>query len=194
MNTFKRIICLLGILSFMFATPVDIEQARVIAANLYPQKTLATCEQLYDHLYLSTFKNGGFILSSADDGFPAILAYSENAPVDQGNPAFDDFCKQYNKEINALRFDERIVHPDWNKAETGNLNKSAITSEVQPLISSTWNQSPYYNDKFPYFVLPTHEDEKAVVGCVAVVMGQLMNYYEHPQKGYGKTLVLQRIN
>jgi hypothetical protein len=170
----------------MFATPVDIEQARIVAANLYPQKTLATCEQLYDHLYLSTFENGGFILSSADNGFPAILAYSENAPLDQDNPAFDDFCKQYNKEINALRSGERIVHSDWNKAKTGNLNKPIITSEVQPLISSTWDQSPYYNAKFPYFVLPTHENEKAYVGCVAVVMGQLMNYYEHPQKGYGK--------
>ncbi len=186
MKTIKHIICLFGILSFMFATPVDTEQARVVAANLYPQKVLATCEQLYDHLYLSTFENGGFILSSADNGFPAILAYSENAPVDQDNPAFDDFCKQYNKEINALRSDERIVHPDWDKAETGNLNKPTITSEVQPLISSTWNQSRYYNDKFPYFVLPGHSTEKAYVGCVAVVMGQLMNYCEHPQKGYGK--------
>jgi hypothetical protein len=186
MKTFKRIICFFGILSFIFAKPVDIEQARTVAINMFPQKTLTACEQFSDHLYLSTFKNGGFVLSSADDGFPAILAYSENAPVDQENPAFNNFCEQYDKEIESLKSEERITHPDWDRAETGILSKSSVSSAVQPLISSTWNQSPYYNDKFPYFVIPEYSHKKAVVGCVAVVMGQLMNYYEHPQKGYGK--------
>ncbi|MCD6446768.1 MAG: C10 family peptidase [Candidatus Marinimicrobia bacterium] len=186
MKTFKRIICFFGILSFIFAKPVDIEQARAVAVNIFPQKALATCEQLCNHLYLSTFKNGGFVLSSADDGFPAILAYSENAPVDQKNPAFNNFCEQYDKEIESLKSNERIAHPDWDRAEAGILSKSSATSAVQPLISSTWSQSPYYNDKFPYFVIPEYSTQKALVGCVAVVMGQLMNYYEHPQKGYGK--------
>jgi hypothetical protein len=54
------------------------------------------------------------------------------------------------------------------------------------LISSKWNQSPYYNDKFPYFTLPGYTSQRPYVGCVAVVMGQLMNYYEHPQRGFGK--------
>jgi len=186
MKTIKRIFCLFGILSLIFAKPVNRDQARIVATNMFPQKTVDTCVPLGDHLYLSRFNNGGFVLSSADDGFPAILAYSENAPLDQDNPAFNDFCKQYNKEINALRSDERVTHSDWDKAETGSLNKSSVSSAVQPLISSKWNQSPYYNDKFPYFVIPEHSHKKAYVGCVAVVMGQLMNYYEHPQKGYGK--------
>ncbi|MCF7831982.1 MAG: thiol protease/hemagglutinin PrtT [Candidatus Marinimicrobia bacterium] len=186
MKTFKCIICLFGIISFIFAKPVSIEEARTVAINTFPQKTLTDCVQLSDHLYLSTFKNGGFVLSSADDGFPAILAYSENAPVNQQNPAFDDMCKQYDKEIQALKSDERITHSDWNYAEAGTLNKATATSAVQPLISSTWNQTRYYNDKFPYFILPGYSTQKAYVGCVAVVMGQLMNYYEHPQRGFGK--------
>lgn len=186
MKTFKRIICFFGILSFIFAKPVDIEQVRAVAINMFPQKTLTACEQFSDHLYLSVFKNGGFVLSSAGDGFPAILAYSEDAPVNRQNPAFDDLCKQYDKEIKSLKSDERIAHLDWDRAEAGILNKRAVTSAVQPLISSTWSQSPYYNDKFPYFVIPEYSHKKAYVGCVAVVMGQLMNYYEHPQKGFGK--------
>ena len=186
MKVLKRIICFLGGLSLIFAKPVDIGRAGLVATNMFPQKVLLVCEKLSDHLYLSTFKHGGFVLSSADDGFSAILAYSENAPMNQKNPAFDDFCKQYDNEIKTLKSNARVSHPDWDRAETGMLNKSAITSAVQPLISSTWNQSPYYNDKFPYFILPGHSTEKPYVGCVAVVMGQLMNYYEHPQKGYGK--------
>ena len=186
METIKRIICFFGILSFIFAKPVNIEQAQIIAKNMFPKKILVACEPIAEHLFLSTFKNGGFVLSSADDGFPAVLAYSEDAPVNRRNPAFDDFCKQYDNEIKSLRSDNRIRHPDWERAESGVLGKSSITSAVQPLISSIWNQSPYYNEQFPYFVIPEYSDKKAYVGCVAVVMGQLMNYYEHPQKGYGK--------
>ena len=100
----------------------------------------------------------------------------------QQEPVF----KQYSKEIQSLRLNERTIHPDWERAEAGVLNKSSITTSVDPMITSTWNQSPYYNDKFPYFVIPEYSTQKAYVGCVAVVMGQLMNYYEHPQKGYGK--------
>jgi len=186
MKIFKRIICLLGIISYIIAKPVNIEQAELIAKNLLPQKTLLACVRVADHLYLSTFKNGGFVLTSADDAFPAILAYSDNAPVSTNNPAFEDFYKQYNKEIQSLRSDTRIKHPDWERAEMGILSKPTPTAAVEPLLTSTWNQSPYYNDKFPCFVIPGYSDRKAYAGCVAVVMGQLMNYYEHPQKGYGK--------
>ncbi|MEA2077717.1 MAG: C10 family peptidase [Candidatus Marinimicrobia bacterium] len=186
MNIFKRIICLLCILSFLFTKPVNIEEIRNIAENMFPQKTLESCALISDHLYLSTFKNGGFILSSTDDGFPAVLAYSKNSPVGKQNPAFDEFCEQYAKQINILKANDRERHSDWDTYSTEAFNKSGIKSAVQPLVSSTWNQSPHYNNKFPYFVLSGYTTQRPYVGCVAVVMGQLMNYYEHPQRGFGK--------
>jgi Peptidase C10 family/Secretion system C-terminal sorting domain/Spi protease inhibitor len=186
MNLFQRILCFLCFLSILFAKPISVDQAEGVALNMFPQKTIEYCKKTSNNLYLTTFHHGGFVLSSADDGFPAILAYSENAPVGQNNPAFRDYCKQYNNEIRSLKSSERAAHPDWASAATGSLNKSLPTAAVQPLITSTWNQSPYYNDNFPYFILPGYSTKKPYVGCVAVVMGQLMNYYEHPQKGFGK--------
>lgn len=181
-----RIICLFGLFAFLLARPVDILTARAVALCVFPQKTFSTCISVSDYLYLSTFKQGGFILSSADDAFPPILAYSEHAHVEEQHPAFRDYCAIYTRQIQEHLSVNDPVHPDWNIYLKPSFQKTAIQAEVLPLLTTTWNQSPHYNNKFPYFVTPTHTDEQALVGCVAVVMGQLMRYYEHPQRGIGR--------
>ena len=186
MKSLTRIICLLATLSFVFSSPVDLQEVQRLALNKYPDKTIAATVRMDDELYITTFIGGGFVLSSADDGFPAILAYSPDAPIG-ANQAFQDMCNDYSKQIKALKYHDRDRHPDWDLAEQGVLNKIAATSAVQPLISSRWNQAPHYNNQFPYFTLPGYTTQRPYVGCVAVVMGQLMNYYEHPQRGFGKS-------
>lgn len=185
MKSLIRILCFTVSLTILFSRPVDVQKARSAALGQYPGKTIEKCEVLYDNLYLSTFNEGGFVLSSSDDGFPAILAYSDRSPAGH-NPAFDDMCKNFNRQIGSFKSDDRPVHADWRTLSNGSLQKESISASVQPLISSRWNQSPYYNSKFPYFTLSGHTNQQPYVGCVAVVMGQLLNYYEHPLRGFGK--------
>ena len=186
MKYLTRILCFVGSLSILFSSPVSISQARMVAMEKYPDKTIVKTELLENELYLTTFENGGFVLSSADDGFPAILGYSDNAPVGNENPAFLSMCEQYSQEIQSLKSATREIHSDWNAAASGSLGKQVVTAGVDPLITTTWNQSPYYNSQFPYFTLTGHTSRRPYVGCVAVVMGQLINYYEHPARGFGK--------
>ena len=47
---------------------------------------------------------------------------------------------------------------------------------IAPLISANWNQGGEWNDYCP---------NNSLVGCVAVAMGQVMNYWNHPAQGYG---------
>lgn len=180
------ILSLIGIFSFLFAKPVDNEQLFSLINHYFPDKNIHSTELINDNLILTHFEKDGFVLSSRDDAFPGILAYSDKAGALGKNPAFEAQCDLYDREIKKYLNDTSTQHPDWNYKEKPSLNKASAVSITGPLLSSIWNQAPHYNSKFPYFVLPNHSNEKALVGCVAVVMGQLMNYYEHPSRGYGK--------
>jgi hypothetical protein len=48
------------------------------------------------------------------------------------------------------------------------------------LIQTNWDQSPRYNKYFPKV-----GDDQTIAGCVQVAIGQIMRYYEHPQRGNG---------
>ena len=185
MKSLARIFCLFATISIIFSAPVDIKMAQSVALGKYPGKTIDKTIMTSDNLYLTTFENGGFVLSSADDGFPAILAYSNKSPIGN-NPAFSDLCDNYSRQIAAIKSENRAQHADWKLAEQNSLSKISVKSAVQPLITSRWNQAPDYNNKFPYFVLPGYTSQRPYVGCVAVVMGQLMNYNQHPARGFGK--------
>lgn len=52
-----------------------------------------------------------------------------------------------------------------------------FTEITGPIIQSTWNQDDNYNYSFP-----VKNAKKCLVGCVPVAVGQLMRYFQHPQK------------
>lgn len=172
--------------TFLCARPVDIDKARDLATAFFPDKDLVSCHAVSEQLYLSTFENGGFVLISGDDVFPPVLGYSRTAPVKQMHPAFESRCNAYSRQIGSLVLPSREKHTDWDTILRGKFQKTTAGAEVLPLLNSKWDQFPYYNDQFPYLSLPGYTDQKAYAGCVAVVMGQLMRYYNHPVRGIGR--------
>ncbi|WP_144393497.1 C10 family peptidase [Pleionea sediminis] len=57
---------------------------------------------------------------------------------------------------------------------------------VEPLISTTWNQSGGYNPNFTYNnKTPLFENKRAHVGCIAVAFGQVLKHFDYPKKGIG---------
>ncbi|MDZ7820618.1 MAG: C10 family peptidase [Candidatus Marinimicrobia bacterium] len=185
MHKHLRITFLLMISAFLFAGPVDIGEAKHLAKNFFPEKTPDSFRAISDQLFLSTFEGGGFLLISRDDAFPPVLGYSRTAPADSMHPAFEAHCSDYSLQISRYASASCEAHPDWDHYRNARFRKPA-SQEISPLISSRWNQSPYYNDLFPYLTLPGYTDRQAYAGCVAVVMGQLMRYYRHPVRGFGR--------
>ena len=183
MSNFRNILILsFLLLAFLPAAPVDKQKAQMVAERFYPEKTVTECKTVTDHLYLNIFEDGGFVLVPADDRFPPVLAYSGSSPAAHSHPAFIAHCGAYNTEIRQALSLPETPHHDWELYLSPGFAKPTVTSEVSPLITSTWDQAPYYNDHFPEFA---GSSTKAYAGCVAVVMGQLMNYYEHPANGFG---------
>lgn len=139
-------------------------------------------------LYVFTFNSrNGWVMVSADDRVKPVLAYSGTSVFDINNmaPATRKWIQGYEKQIayvitNGLAAKPAVAE-EWNDLLTATKHSAErTTSSVSPLLSTLWNQSPYYNDSCPSNALGT-----AVTGCVATAMAQVMKYWNWPAVGCG---------
>ena len=189
------IICAVVVL----ANPVEPEQASTVALHFMmrqmPAVTRSTeCTLAYtksndrsDALFYVYNVGGGFVIVSADDAVKPVLGYSTNGSFDPQNiPAncaawLQDYADQiaYVKEHNLSA--SETVQQEWTELEEGRMpSRSGNSRAVEPLITTTWDQSPWYNS-----LCPGEDDDQAVTGCVATAMAQIIKYYEYPAHGLG---------
>lgn len=177
----------LCILSFIQAKPVSLELAASLAADVM-KTSVKNMEYHSESTYLFTGKGGGFVLVSADDGAVPILAFSARGTVGD-NPSFRAWLDNYEKYLSVELSKPHSRHSLWDRMEEISLSKM-VSDSVQALVRTTWNQTNPYNDAFPdvpeSWTPGSGSDSKVFVGCVAVVMGQIMNYYEYPESGAGR--------
>jgi len=188
---------LLLITSVANANPVTQQTAETVAANFYnqtfntgtPNLTLAVTE--YDannqpvYYIFNVNINKGFVIVAAEDAAHPILGYSNKGnfvmPSANNNVAWWLNCRK--QEIQVARTQNISAAADVATEWFGYLNnrrpnQHRVMSFVNPLLSSTWNQSPYYNDMCP---------GGSVTGCVATAMAQIMRYWQYPSHGHGSS-------
>jgi len=133
--------------------------------------------------------SSGFIIISGDDCTVPVLAYSDNGKINSNNlpAAFIKLLEKYKKQIKYIRANNISqtdkVKAKWQTLQMDTKYKSGNDiKSVDPLLTTTWSQSPYYNDMCPkkYFW-----SERAVTGCVVTAMAQIMKYHNHPYQGSG---------
>ena len=144
----------------------------------------------------------GFIIVSATELASPVLAYSLESNYQTGTGA-DFYCEKFTDQISYL-----IQNPeasvakkaDWDRYKSFSLNTKAVKKApyVEPLITTEWDQFPYYNQYCPstpyakYTEGYANNDCRSMVGCVAVTMGNIMNYYRYPTQGYGRHMYIPR--
>lgn len=142
--------------------------------------------------YIFNMSPCGWIAVSADDASWPVLAYSFEGSYTGKDlpPQFTAWMKQYEDALFYFSGNPTDAPPptaeawreilDHNYIETYN---SKSISSVAPMLTSNWGQGVYFNGGCP-------TDSKgpgghALVGCVPVAMGQILNYYRWPVTGYG---------
>ncbi len=204
-RSFTLLAFLLAIVVAAKANPVDVQQARQVAAN-YVNANLATRVASGNDLQLvSTYRtsNGtaafyvfnmseGFVIVAADDCATPILGYSEKGRFDETNlpPALEDYLMGFVEQIeygieSRLPALDTVAH-QWELVQTTGLLRDdrATATAVLPLLSTTWDQGCYYNSFCPVDANSTHCG-RVLTGCVATAMGQIMRYWRYPQTGTG---------
>ena len=182
--------------AWLFAEPVDSVDAKQIASafmyNLSEQSgaksgvsTNYQCQK-NGNIYILNGTDGGWVLISADDRVRPILAYSPDGEfsIDNVAPATKAWFDNYNEQITIAQKTEiqsdGSISKEWEQLRSGEIRKGTAESVVGPLVETQWNQSPYYNNYCPEI-----NGEKAVTGCVAAAMAQVMSYWQWPKQGIG---------
>lgn len=203
-RTFLLITILLAFNS-LFANPVDVKRAKefghkFVKAN-FEQKENHTLDLVYTMtaesgeacFYVFNVSDYGFVMVSATDVVRPILGYSEDGIFETNNiaPGLGFMLESY-KESVTYAIEEVFeaaadVKAEWHSLETsGKLRPAMRNAKIGPLCKTTWDQSWPYNDRCPELNKPFASNGKAVVGCVATAMSQIMKYWEHPAKGVGE--------
>jgi len=196
---------LIFLASLGFAGKIGQETARRVAQNFLTSRTpleqrvVLSCTDIRTLTlgatpvcYVAFFEPSGWVVVSASNAAVPVLAYSfgNNWTDDQPPAGFTLWMNHYQKVIQKLINEEVEPAPaiqyKWQKLIDG-MERDADAPDshrsVEPLITSDWNQSPYYNEYCP--ADPAGPGGHAVAGCVPVCMAQVMYYYRWPDTGTG---------
>ena len=177
------------------AAPVDANKAQRVALNFWnshrPQSERMV-EQMqlrhYDELpNMHVFVPGerGFVIVAADDCVQPILGYSfENPFPTELHPEVRYWLRGYDAQVEEAAQVGGQPHAGWAQlleqpvpvAPTG-------LGFISSLCETQWGQSDPYNQLCPW---DSSYNERAVVGCVATAMAQIMKRWNHPSCGVGQ--------
>lgn len=183
------------------ANPVDKRTAEQVAVNYYVHYapgdiTDYTVNGSFEKqlngittIYTFTFTSGGFVMVAADDASIPVLGYAHSGTIDENteNPAAISWIENYSREISGIasaRMSNSQTRPMWDNILSNNMERS--TNDVNPLVTTTWDQGCYYNALCP--VEPNAgfgSCGRAWTGCVATTMAVLMKYHNFPASGVG---------
>ncbi len=193
------IVLTLSLCLTLHAKPVDESTARLAAINFYrsvagasPSATLAfvelatlnseTPQEPVALYYVFDMGSDGFVIISADDNLLPVIGYSKERvfPKESLPPHIAKWFEQYKAEIRYV-LENDIAATDeirsrWETLLSGETQATDALLEVNPLLTTRWDQAPYYNAYCP---------GGAVTGCVATAMAQIMKYWNYPQQGTG---------
>jgi hypothetical protein len=158
------------------------------------------------HHYLFEVEPAGWVIVAADDVAYPILGYStEGTIVGRSQPpSFVGWMQGVDASIAAAirqtdmgtlsrdaatQATEDTIAQAWADLDrpyvqpTPSLQGRARAEAVAPLITTTWGQGRYYNAACPADA--GGPDGRALVGCCATALGQILRYHGHPATGYG---------
>ena len=139
-------------------------------------------------VYVFNSTNKGFVLVSAEDNARAILGYSDQDTFDANNiPENMQFWLQmYADEMGRLG-EEAMRRKAKGKVErrkeVGERQEASATTypTVSPILGNTvWGQGEPFNNMCPQI-----NGQRAVTGCVATALSQIMYAHKYPTQGIG---------
>lgn len=182
----------------LMAAPVDTALVRQAAGNFLTQRdgvrqaapmqlayqldgsTQQPCVYVYNRV------GGGYVVMAADDQVRPVLGYSLDGAFDAATAPANllAWLESYRTAVEDLSAGTR-AYPSmaaaWQALLEGTAPAGSRDVVVEPLLVTTWNQSPYYNR-----LCPGSGSNKAITGCVATAMGQIMRYWQWPAQGNGQ--------
>ena len=188
---------------------VPIEKARLVAKNFYYERVrlvkdavnyqditfdkedIITDNSLPAIYVFKISNNNGSIMISAESTTYPILFYTfeNNFSLNNVTPTLAFFISHFKNQITEAREknlpSNNEIDNTWGQYSNTIPTKSTTDiTTVGPLLTTTWDQSCYYNALCPTDNDPSYCNHMPT-GCVATAMSQLMKYWAWPAQGIG---------
>ncbi|WP_172918252.1 C10 family peptidase [Capnocytophaga canis] len=155
-------------------------------------------------IYIVNYENGGFFIMPADKRIFPILAYSNDNNFDLNTkeipPFLIEWLQNQNSYIADLQQGKIKDSVDFSKHWNANFIENYIAGVKQskltargtygnspeliyrngPLTITEWGQGEGYNNMAPNLNCLSQSNGRALTGCVATAMAQIMKFHNHP--------------
>ena len=185
MRRFYFLLLTLVVTLSAIAGPVSRESAQQKAAKFVSgQKAFARGQHKMklasapgEYYVFNLDKNGGFVIVSGEDSTPEILGYSKYGSFDSQN--IPDNMRSF---LRDLREQIKAIQKGAKAAPKNTVSGGAI----DPLLGAIqYNQENPYNllcPDIPVIINGKLNYKKAVTGCVATAMAQVIRYWQYPSQ------------
>ena len=142
--------------------------------------------------YSFSFKDGGFVLVSADKRTKPILGYSTTNDFISSNTGnavelnslpsspVKELLTEYAEQINTIKLNKNITeHGEWDRITKGGTSVVHNSNDVEPLTDALWGQGYPYNIYCPLL----SSGQRTVAHCGATAMAILLRHYKFPSHG-----------
>ncbi len=162
-------------------------QGRVVA-TLKHTKTEA--DGTVDFYVFDLSPGKGFVIVSADDQMKPIIGYSleSNFNTNTNGRAVETWMANAGahiyKGIQQHTIANAQIKGQWTSYLQGTkpANAKSLGAGVGPLLTTTWDQEPFYNQLCPY---NSNDHQRTLTGCAATAMAQIMKFWNYPTIGTG---------
>lgn len=176
--------------SAAIAAPVSLDRAKA-TATAFMQSTegrTVTVKNLVtsnDSYYIFNLNPGGWVIVSADDTSSPVIGYNPSGSLSWHMlpENMRGMLKNYSEGVQEIkRLPGVKQHAKWAKlSSVRRMASRADGGTIDNLIQVNWNQGDPFNK-----YCPGSGSNKAVVGCVAVAMGQAMSVQKWPLQPQGE--------
>ena len=181
------------------AGKIDENRARQVADKFFNDKPVRMMAQTGQHTTRLAFtaeqerfyvfdrgNYGGYVVVAGDDRLPGVLAYSEAGEfsVDKMPSSMRYWMDEMNRQIEFLESHDYV----------GVNRPKRRPAAVEPLLTTQWDQTEPYNNYCPTYSVGNGNLSRAVTGCVATAMAQVMNYHQWPAVGRGSHSYTCNVN
>ena len=201
--------------SFAVKPVVTVNEAKQTAANFLTEQCSINPASIQLNLkHVETDENGeplfyrfqlndlGFIIVSATELYYPVVAFSYESNYAESEET-KAFCDSYKKNIQNVKSTQTPVNAEvakaWDHFNTKNFSKTKglAANECQPLLTTNWGQTIYYNQYCPFDShadAKPNRDSRTTVGSAALAMASIINYYRYPTQGSGGVSYISSID
>ena len=179
--TVLMLVALMGCLS-VCAEEITQEQALEKARQFMPGKQFgkvsvrrASAKECNPYYVFNAENNGGFVVIAGNDLMPEVLGHADHGHLDLSKaPDNVKWLFDYYAEV-AKSLKNVTANSTMAKRIAARRTTAAERSALAPLMTTKWNQDGIYQQYCPQI-----GEQKALTGCVATAMAQVVNYFQWP--------------